>query len=84
MSKIPSAAAYTSVGEAEGGTVKVLTIGGIAPTAATLRDKSYPISRVPTLATKGEAAGEEKAFIDFALSAKGQAVVTKEGLVSIQ
>ena len=84
VSKIPSAVAYASLAEADETLVKIVTVNGIKPSATTLKDKSYPIGRTPTLATKGEATGEEKAFIDFVLSPKGQAVVTKEGLVSIQ
>ena len=84
VSKIPTSVAYASLAEADETQVKILTVNGIKPSAATLKDKTYPIGRTPTLATKGEAAGEEKAFIDFVLSAKGQAVVAKEGLVPIQ
>lgn len=81
LAKLPGAVAYTSLGEVDEAKVKVLTIGGVKPSPATLRDGSYPIGRKPTLATKGVATGEEKAFIDFVLGAKGQAVVAKNGLV---
>ncbi len=84
VSKIPTAVAYASLAEADETLVKIVTVNGIKPSAATLKDKTYPIGRIPTLATKGEAAGEEKAFIDYVLSSKGQAVVAKEGLVPIQ
>lgn len=84
LSKLPGAVAYTSLGEVDEAKVKVLTIGGVKPSAATLRDGSYPIGRKPTLATKGEATGEAKAFIDFVLGPKGQAVVAKNGLVPVK
>ena len=84
VAKIPSAVAYTSIGEADEKVVKIVPVNGIKPTAATLKDSSYPIARTPTLATKGEASGEEKAFIDFVLSAKGQEIVVKEGLVALR
>jgi phosphate transport system substrate-binding protein len=84
VARIPSAVAFTSLGEADANVVKVISVNGINPTVATLKDGSYPIARTPTLATKGEAAGDEKAFIDFALSPKGQAIVAKEGLVAIR
>jgi phosphate transport system substrate-binding protein len=83
VAKIPSSVAFTSLGEAEGDTVKVLSVNGILPTPATLKDGTYPIARTPTLATKGAASGDEKAFIDFVLSPKGQAVAAKEGLVAL-
>ncbi|OAM90104.1 phosphate ABC transporter substrate-binding protein [Termitidicoccus mucosus] len=82
VARIPTAMAYTSFGEIDKNQVKVLSIAGIAPSADTLRDGSYQIARTPCLATKGEAAGEEKAFIDFVLSPKGQAIVVREGLIA--
>jgi phosphate transport system substrate-binding protein len=84
VSKIPSSLAYTSVAEADEAVVKVLSINGIKPSALTIRDKSYPLSRTPTLATKGEPAGDVKAFIDFVLGPRGQAIVEKQKLIRIQ
>jgi phosphate transport system substrate-binding protein len=84
VEKIPTAVAYTSLGEADAAKVKIVPIAGITPNAATLKDGTYPIARTPTLATKGAATGDEKAFIDFVLSAKGQAIVVATGLSAIQ
>ena len=84
VQKIPTAVAYTSVGEADETKVRIVPVAGVKPTAATLKDGTYPIARTPTLATKGAAAGDEKAFIDFVLSAKGQEIVAKNGLVAVK
>jgi phosphate transport system substrate-binding protein len=84
VEKIASAVAFTSLGEADESKVRIVPIAGVKPTVATLKDGTYPIVRTPTLATKGEAAGDEKAFIDFVLGPKGQAIVTKEGLVALK
>jgi phosphate transport system substrate-binding protein len=84
VEKIPSAVAYTSLAEADETKVKIVPVNGVKPTPATLKDGSYALARTPTFATKGEPAGDEKAFIDFALSPKGQAIVVKEGLVSLR
>lgn len=84
VAKIPSALAYTSVGEVDESVVKVLTVNGIKASAETLRNKSYPISRTPTLATKGDASGDVKAFIDFVVGPKGQAIVEEQKLVKIK
>ncbi|MEO7702701.1 MAG: substrate-binding domain-containing protein [Opitutus sp.] len=84
VQKIPSAVAYTSLGEADESKVKIVPIAGIKPTNTTLKDGTYPICRTPTLATKGAADGDEKAFIDFVLSAKGQEIVEKNGLVAVK
>ena len=84
VEKIPTAIAFTSVGEVDETKVKLVPVAGIKPSAASLKDGSYPIARSPTFATKGEAAGDEKAFIDFVLSPKGQALVAEHGLVAIK
>ena len=84
VEKIATSVAFTSLGEADESKVKIVAIGGIKPTAATLKDGTYPIARTPTLATKGDASGDDKAFIDYVLSAKGQAIVAKAGLIAIK
>lgn len=84
VAKIPAALAYTSLSEADESVIKVLTVNGIKPNAETLRSKAYPLSRTPTLATKGEATGDAKAFIDYVVGPKGQAVVEEQKLVRIK
>jgi phosphate transport system substrate-binding protein len=84
VSKIPSSLAYTSLAEADETVVKVLSINGIKPGAATIRDKSYSLSRTPTLATKGAPSGDVKAFIDFVLGPRGQAIVEGQKLIRIR
>lgn len=83
VAKIPSALAYTSLSEADS-TVSVLSVNGVKPSADTLRNKSYPITRTPTLATKGAATGDVKAFIDFVVGPKGQAIVEAHKLTKIK
>jgi phosphate transport system substrate-binding protein len=83
VAKIPSALAYTSLGEVDE-TISVLAINGVKPSADTVRTKSYPLTRTPTLATKGAATGEVKAFIDFVTGPKGQAIVEAQKLTRIK
>jgi phosphate transport system substrate-binding protein len=54
-----------------------LMVDGVAPTVANVISKKYPGSRYLYLVTKGQpvAGTAEKAFIDFVLSPKGQAIV---------
>lgn len=58
-------------------TIKALQIEGVDATKENVVNGTYAISRPFYIATKGEAAGLTKDFIDFILSAEGQAVVSK-------
>lgn len=84
VAKVPSAIAYTSIGEADVGAVKVLKINGVAPTAENIRGKSYPLSRSLFFVTKGAPSGEAKVFVDYVLSEPGQAVVAQQRFVPLK
>ena len=55
----------------------------VEPGADAARKGTYPISRKLYIYTAGEPDAETKAFIDWILSPAGQAIVTKEGFVSL-
>ncbi len=55
----------------------------IAPTPANIATRKYPMSRPLFLLTNGEPQGEAKVFVDFLLSARGQALVRKHGYLSL-
>jgi phosphate transport system substrate-binding protein len=55
--------------------VKALPVEGVSPTPATVQSGAYPLTRPLYLLTGQEQTGEVKAFIEFALSPAGQAVV---------
>lgn len=61
--------------------VTVLTVDGVAPSAATIKDGSYPISRPLSVVYKADTLKNKlyKAYYDFLLSAEGQAIVAAEG-----
>jgi phosphate transport system substrate-binding protein len=61
--------------------IKVLAIDGIAPSQATVRNKTYAYQRPTFYYTNGDPAGEAKAFVDFTLSPKGSAIMTQVGFV---
>ena len=84
VAKIPATLAYDGFGHADPKVVKLVSVNGVAPSPETIRSSAYPLTRTPTLATKGEAAGEVKAFIDFTLSPEGQAVVAANGLLTLK
>lgn len=52
---------------------------GILPTAETIKDKTYPISRYLYMYLKSQPTGEAKAFIDWILSREGQNMVEEVG-----
>ena len=57
---------------------------GVLPSVGTALDGTYPISRPLLFYTNGEPAGVIKTFIDYCLSAEGQAKVTGVGYVPLQ
>ncbi|MEG0692474.1 MAG: substrate-binding domain-containing protein [Oscillospiraceae bacterium] len=67
---------YVSLGSLND-SVKALKIDGIEATAANVKNNEYKVARPFVIATKGEATGLKKDFIDFVLSKEGQEVVAK-------
>jgi phosphate transport system substrate-binding protein len=51
----------------------------VEPTAETIRNDTYPISRYLYMYTRAKPAGDMKNFFDWILSAEGQSIVTKVG-----
>lgn len=52
---------------------------GVLPTAETIKDKSYPISRYLYMYLKSKPTGEAKDFIDWILSPAGQKIIEEVG-----
>lgn len=75
-----NAIAYLSVSALRDG-VKALRIDGAAPSAANVKNGSYPISRPFYAATKGEPRPAARDFLNFVQSGAGQAVVAGSGYV---
>lgn len=55
-----------------------------APTAETIKNKTYPISRYLYMYLKSKPTGETKAFIDWILSSEGQKVVVETGYFPVR
>jgi phosphate transport system substrate-binding protein len=64
--------------------VKALAIDGVDATVENALNGSYPIVRPLNMLTDGEPEGAVKAFLDFVMSAEGQAVVEEEGYLSVE
>jgi phosphate transport system substrate-binding protein len=56
----------------------------VLPSAATVKDGSYPVTRDLYLYTRVKPSGETKKFIDYVLSADGQALTTQVGYFPVR
>lgn len=61
----------------------VLAVDGVAPTAATIADRSYPMARPLYLVTDGPPSGAAKTFVDYVLGPVGQQLLTKHGYLAL-
>jgi phosphate transport system substrate-binding protein len=87
ISKEKNAIGYGGAAYAKG--VKELKVVGedgqaYSPSAENVKSGKYPLSRGLFVYTRGAPAGEVKEFIDFCLSAEGQAVVVKVGYYPVK
>ena len=57
---------------------------GVYPTAATIKNKTYPISRYLYMYLRERPTGETKAFIDWILSPAGQKLVVETGYFPVK
>ena len=76
-----NAIAYVSIGSAEraisqGVSVRLLPISGIAASTANIRNGSYPICRVLTLASREAPSGVARSFFAFCLSAQVNGILS--------
>ena len=82
VSQNPDAIGYASMASSLD-SVKVLTVGGVAPSEETVLDSTYPIQRPFVFVTKQDTAlsEEAQAFYDFALSADAKDIISGAGAV---
>ncbi|MDR1701582.1 MAG: substrate-binding domain-containing protein [Sporomusaceae bacterium] len=77
-----NAIGYVSLGSLSS-SVKALDIDGVKATTDNVKNNTYKISRPFNIATKGEAGGLAKDFVDYILSAEGQDVVVKNSYIAV-
>jgi len=85
----PSGIGYVGIAYVNAPGVKVIGVLGkdeeaVFPSEETVRNKSYPYARPTFFYTNGEPAGLAAQFIDYLLSAEGQAIVAKAGFVPVK
>lgn len=72
-----AAIGYVSLGSLND-TVKAVTVDGVEATVDNVKSGDYTLSRPFNIATKGEPTGVAKDFINFIMSADGQAIVGED------
>ena len=84
VSRNPNAIGYASLAAIKD-SVKALTVNGVAPTEATVKDGTYLVQRPFVLVTKEGAALSDTAqkFFDFAISADAASIISAAGAVPV-
>lgn len=82
VSKNPKAIAYDGLGYVND-SVHAVSVDGIAGSAKTAKDNTYPVARSLQIYTNGTPAGAAKGLVDFILSAEGQNLVEEAGFIKM-
>lgn len=81
---------YVGLGYTKEAKVKIVPVkkdansAAVAPTHATVLDKTYSIARPLFLYFNGEPADNNKLFLDFAMSPEGQKIVEETGYITLK
>ena len=78
----PKAIGYISMG-AMSDAVKTVKVDGVEPTTDNVKAGTYPVSRPFAVCTNGQLTDVAADFIDYILSAEGQAIVAAEGYITV-
>ena len=79
----PNTIGYVSLGSL-GDTVKAVKVEDVAPTTETVLSGEYKISRPFLYVIGGELTEASQMYIDFVMSAEGQAIVEESGFIPVQ
>jgi phosphate transport system substrate-binding protein len=82
VSSTPNSIGFLSFGYLDE-SILAMYIEGVEPSVENAQNGSYPVVRPLNMVTDGEPAGEVKAFLDFIMSAEGQAIVEDEGYIPV-
>ena len=78
----PAAIGYISLGSLDD-TVKAVKVDGVEATVDNVKSGDYKLQRPFNIVTKGEVAELPQDFIDFIMSADGQAIIEEEGYITV-
>jgi phosphate transport system substrate-binding protein len=83
VSTTPDSVGYISFGYLDE-SVKALAVDGVDATEENAAGGSYPVVRPLNMLTNGEPGELASSWLDFILSADGQAIVVEEGYIAVQ
>lgn len=86
VASTPGSIGYISL-DALDGSVTSVKLDGVEPTAETIKDGSYFLSRPFVMATKGEISDQNelvRALFDYVYSSEGQEVAAAAGLITVE
>ena len=78
----PNAIGYVSMGSLNE-TVKAISVDGVAATVEGIKDGSYTLSRPFVVTTFGEVGEIAQDFLNYIMSAEGQAVISENGYIAV-
>lgn len=84
VEKTPGSFAASGFSSARKRAVRMLRLGGVAPTREAIIDGTYPLRRPLYLIHRKPARAGVKAFVDFALSREGQELISSYGAISLR
>lgn len=84
VAKNPNGIGYVGIAYMKTPGLRAEPIDGVTPTIESIRERRYPYSRPTYFYTNGKPQGPAKAFVDFALIAKGQGIVEQVGFVPVK
>ncbi len=83
IKETPGAIGYLALSYLDG-SVKAVSIDGVAPTAETAASGEYPVVRPLNMMTMGDGSDLAQAFIAYILSPNGQRIVAGEGYIPVK
>ncbi|HEY5999028.1 MAG TPA: substrate-binding domain-containing protein [bacterium] len=84
IEKTPAGFGASGYSSARRRAVKMLALDGVRPTRTAIIDRSYPLRRPLYLIVKTPPRAEVKAFVNFALSARGQQLIDSYGVIPLR
>ena len=84
VARNPNGIGYVGLAYIKAAGIKTLSIEGVELSDENIRGKAWPYARPTFYYTNGEPSGDAKGFVDFTLSAEGQAIVQQVGFVKVK